>query len=404
MKKKQKILFFHDNYVLGGDTHYLVKILKYIPSSEFTLIFGSSHSVKKFILNSNIDISSLIELRLFNRSKLLHIFKNKCDSRFARYIVRALLKIFSTLLDSIAYIRLKKIMKYINVDEYSTIVVNSGGFWGSEMSQLFLKCLKNNKCTYIIHNHIPQAIRSGNNGFFSISQYVNEWITGSKVIEKQLINDYKINPMHVHYIPYGIDPQITPIDVKRQKLRDQLGIPQNYFVILHPSSFEKRKGHYFLLTAFRDFKRKVKYSKLILAGDEGDYKKIVENIVKKYELDNDVLFTGYYTPLEELIIFSDLVCLPSQDFDTTPLVLLLSLGCKTPILTTNREDIKPFLSDGHNALLVDVNDSETITKKILKLYKNKPLKNKLISNGYLTYKKYFTEASMIANTIKIIKQ
>jgi glycosyltransferase involved in cell wall biosynthesis len=403
MDNKKELLFFHDNYVLGGDTNYLGEVLKKIHPSQFTLIYGSSSSVKKHIMKLNIEPSSLIALRLFNPSFFFHLISTKCKYRLVRFIFNKLIKVISPLLIRIVHIRLKLLLEKNDIEKYKKIIINSGGFWGSEVSRQFLKLIDRNDCIYIIHNHIPD-LRNNPGAFSSIDKNINNWITGSKTVEKQLLYDHRVNPDSVHYVPYGVKPKIKPLNIDHSRLYNKFGINKNDFVIIHPSGFIKRHGHYYTLSAFKDFNKNVKNSKLILAGGEGEYKDQVKKLVSSMHLNNDVIFTGYYTPIEELIVISDLVCLPSQEYGGMPLVLSLGLACKTPILTTSGGDFDDYLSDEYNAFLVKVNDYKTITKKFNKLYTDEKLKNNLIINGFNTYKKYFLEEHMVTKTINLLRK
>ena len=51
---EQLYLFYHDDFVLGGNTVYLPKLLAGLPPAEYMLIHSGSTSVKQYIRNSGI--------------------------------------------------------------------------------------------------------------------------------------------------------------------------------------------------------------------------------------------------------------------------------------------------------------------------------------------------------------
>ncbi len=399
-RKMPKMLFFHENFVLGGDTIYLETILRGMQRDEFVLVYGGSNSVTHHIESCEFNPST-IKFDSYDESFFIFAANNK--KFIIKLILRALIKLFSIPMKIILWIRLKKFLLALGLNRFDRIIINSGGFYGTECSRLFLKAAKGKRSYYILHNHIPDKVLNDKNEFSSIDKYVGEWVIGSKFIRRQLIDKCGVLPERVNVIPYGIKPSVDPRKIKRNDVRDKLNLPRDAYVILHPSVFEKRKGHYYTLHAFRDLKQEIVCAKLVLAGTDGADRKIVEDLVYKLGIEDDVLFTGFYSPLEELIVAADVLCLPCQEFDTTPFVVLLAFACCVPVLTTRREDFEDDLSDGENALLVPTGDYKTITEKLIYLYKNETLKNRLIENGAKTYKNLFSEDRMLDDTIKIFQ-
>ena len=398
-----KMLFYHENFTLGGDTDYLIALLSRIPQDEFMLIYGGSSSVEKHISNSGLRTSSLRRFKSYSYSFFIHAVRKRLYiPRPIRVGLYAPIIIIKPVLDLILRIRLRKLLQSLDMEGFSRIIINSGGFYGTDCSRLILRYV-NGKCTYIIHNHIPLGVTKNQKRFDAIGKHVEDWIVGSRVIKKNLIEECGVDKNHVHYVPYGVAPKIGRLDVNRAKVRASIGLAEDAYTILHPSVFEKRKGHYYTLHAFRDFKQTVPGAKLLLAGSDGSHRENVKRLVRKLNIEDDVIFTGFYSPIEELIVSADLLCLPSQAYDTTPLVILLALACGVPTLTTLREDWEGFLFDEYNALLVKTSDYNAITEKMLNIYKNEPLRNNIVENGFRTYDKYFKEAKMVNDTIKVLR-
>lgn len=396
----KKYLFYHENYTLGGDSIYLGTILNNINDDDYLLVCTGSSWIKKYFYNLQIKHSSL---KIFNTYSYLYFVYAVCCQKFViKLIARAAIELFNPILRLILIIRVKLLIKKLDMKKYSEVIINSGGFYGTECSRLFMKYV-NVPCTYILHNHIPDNVQKNKKLFLSVSRYVKNWIVGSKLIEEQLINEFGVDKKNVHYVAYGVKPAINSKNVDSIKVRSKLGISSDDYLILHPSVFDERKGHYYTLHAFKHFREKIDCAKLVLAGDGGIYKKTVKRLIKELSIEKDVIFTGFYSPIEELILSSDLLCLPSQCYDTTPLVILLALACKTPVLTTKRKDFEGVLIDGENTLLVPIGEYNSIAEKMLGFYNNKELKNKIVSNGFQIYNDYYSEDKMVQNTINVLK-
>lgn len=394
-----KLLFFHNNFILGGDTFYLAKVLKRLSPDDFVLIYGSSEPVTKYIGSLGLKPSSLVN---FN-SYCGQYFDNSINNAKAviRLPLRLLIRLLRPFLAVLLLIRLKMRLSSIDSRQFNRIVINAGSFDGSLCSQMFLKLI-GRKCTYILHNHIPGDIISYPDKFIAIARHVDEWIVGSKVIKEQLIGGCGVPEERIHFIPYGMDPSVILSGIDCSAVRRKLGVSEKTYLILHPSVFEKRKGHYYTISAFRDFNNKVTDSRLVLAGSGGADERDIRKMINELGIENAVIFTGFYSPVEELIRTCDLLCLPSQEYDTTSFVILLALACGTPVLTTQRRDFDGFLKDEYNALLVEKGDYKMITDKILRLFKDNSLRDTLIKNGLTAHHDYFSEERMAGDTISLL--
>ena len=62
---EQMYLFYHDGFVLGGNTVYLPKLLAGLPPAEYMLIYSGSTRVKQYISNSGIPESARSEFNIY---------------------------------------------------------------------------------------------------------------------------------------------------------------------------------------------------------------------------------------------------------------------------------------------------------------------------------------------------
>jgi glycosyltransferase involved in cell wall biosynthesis len=396
-------LFYHDGFVLGGHTVYLPKLLTGLQPSEYMLIYSGSESAKQYIKESGIPESARKEFDIYGIDYFADRIANL--SRAPKILRTVLLKSLWFLKPFIHYytsIKVGHFLKALKISQYKKLVVNSGGYFGSMISRTFLK-QAGLPCTYLIHNHIPEFSLSNKKLLGTVSDYVNHWIVGSKVIRDQLIEYCSINEQDISLVHYGFKPAFYPDSETRKRARFKLNIPDDTFVVLHPSVFEKRKGHYYTIRAFSELLSQKPNSRLILAGGEGHDREYVIKLVSKYKINDYVILSGFYSPFEELLSAADVLCLPSQNYDTTPGVIILALSCKVPVLTTDRKDFEGILFDEKNALLVPIGDYQLISEKLLKLENDEYDRASLVNLGYETYQKFFLEENMIEEIVKVIK-
>ncbi len=91
--------------------------------------------------------------------------------------------------------------------------------------------------------------------------------------------------------------------------------------------------------------------------------------------------------IEEYVNLADLAIFPYQTLTRTesnPSCVLESLACKTPVITTNLEELQEIFADGHDCIMVSPKDSRQIAVKTIDLLKNSKKRNNLAENGIKT--------------------
>lgn len=94
----------------------------------------------------------------------------------------------------------------------------------------------------------------------------------------------------------------------------------------------------------------------------------------------------------------------SQEFDTTPLSILMAFGCEIPVITTDREDFRGVVENGRDAALVPVGDHEQIGKMLIRLQQDKKLRQDLAQHAQNVWKIHFCFDRMVKKTWDILLQ
>lgn len=95
----------------------------------------------------------------------------------------------------------------------------------------------------------------------------------------------------------------------RTRLRKELNIEDEQ-VIVHTGSFKSQKNHKFLIEVFNEIYKKNPNVKLLLVG-EGPLKPMIENMVKKYNLNENVIFLGLRKDIPDILSAGDYFLFPS---------------------------------------------------------------------------------------------
>lgn len=96
----------------------------------------------------------------------------------------------------------------------------------------------------------------------------------------------------------------------RKKIRAELGISADAFVVGHVGRMDKQKNHLFLIDIFSEIKKREKRAQLLLVGD-GSLRGQIEKKVQNYGLADSVIMTGVREDASALFSAMDVFVFPS---------------------------------------------------------------------------------------------
>ena len=233
-----------------------------------------------------------------------------------------------------------------------------------------------------LHGSTFQAFNSGLLNWFLFlferftDRFTDAYISVSKVLSETYI-EKGIGKKDNHYTVYS-GMELSKFYHARDKINYQekykeLGINEGEFLIGNVARLETRKGHQFLLDAFKNVVGEQKYGqlKLLIIG-EGNKRKCLENYVNELNLGDKVIFTGYREDVEELMPLMDIFVLTSLR-EGLPRVLVQAAAVGIPSVAFNVDGVPEIIKDNYNGFLVKVKDVEQLENRIVKYMNNKEL-------------------------------
>lgn len=153
----------------------------------------------------------------------------------------------------------------------------------------------------LIKNILRKFSKKYATDYFACGEAAGRYQFGNRVFDAGKV---KIIPNAIDVEKFKFDPDA------RKKLRKEIGIKDDDFVIGHVGAFRKQKNHTFLIDVFAEVKKERKNAKLVLVG-QGPLREQIEEKVKKLGLENDVFFLGQRNDTNKLYSVFDVFCLPS---------------------------------------------------------------------------------------------
>lgn len=144
---------------------------------------------------------------------------------------------------------------------------------------------------------------------FACGEAAGRWLYGGK----------RFDAGGVTVIPNAIDTARYAYDEEaRRRLRAQMGIPQDAYVLGHVGRFMYQKNHRMLLAIFAELLKRRPDALLLLVG-EGELEASLRARVKETGLADRVIFAGVRRDADKLYSAMDAFCLPSF-YEGMPLV------------------------------------------------------------------------------------
>ncbi|MBD5101525.1 MAG: glycosyltransferase family 1 protein [Subdoligranulum sp.] len=149
--------------------------------------------------------------------------------------------------------------------------------------------------------------------------FATDWFACGEKTGRWMYGDKAFDAGKVTIMPNAIDTAKFAYDAEaRVDLREELGIPQDAFVVGHVGRFTYAKNHSFLVKVFTELYKQKPKAHLLLIG-EGELKEQIRQQVQALGLQDKVIFTGARQDVNKLYSVMDVFCLPSF-YEGMPLV------------------------------------------------------------------------------------
>lgn len=202
-------------------------------------------------------------------------------------------------------------------------------------------------------------------------------ITGSRSAKQDIVDLLKLPEEKVRVVYNGVGKHFRPLgEEEKNEYRIRKRLPEKF--ILYVGTIEPRKN---LINLARAYHRlDPKGVSLVLAGGKGWLSDGLFEEIRKLNLGDRVLLTGY-VPEEELpALYSSALCFayPSiyEGFGFPPLE---AMACGTPVVAGDRSSLPEVIGDG--GLCVDPGDPEKLADAICSFLHDEKLRGVMAGKG-----------------------
>ena len=261
---------------------------------------------------------------------------------------------------------------------------------------------KTGKAAYISTCHgFFKKTRLGRKIFGAWGDYC---IAISDAVRDHLVKDLRVSSDRVHLIYNGVDTKrfsTTMTEEKKRALRDSLGLDLCP-VIGSISRLSPVKGLRYLLFAMKDVLREEPTAHLLLVG-EGPSKDYLMELAKRLGIENSVFFALNTTEPERFLSIIDIFVFYSLE-EGLGLSLLEALAGGRACVASNVGGVASIIEDDVTGILVPPKDTHALKEAIIKIIKDRRLKDRLAENGKALVINKFSLEKMIGELLDVYKK
>jgi glycosyltransferase involved in cell wall biosynthesis len=216
------------------------------------------------------------------------------------------------------------------------------------------------------------------------------------ILEKDGIPDSRIVVVHD-----GIDvakiQRLPTIDVHAE-----YWLPHGAPVLANVGALVPHKGQKYLVEAMAQVLREVPEAHLIIFGD-GELKPQLEQQIKSLRLEKRVLLAGFRQDVLQLVKSVDLFVMSSvtEGLGST---ILDAMAMKLAVVGTHAGGIPEAVVHGDTGLLVSPADPRALAGAIVRLLKDRPLRERMGAAALACVTEHFGVANLLTGTLRAYKK
>jgi glycosyltransferase involved in cell wall biosynthesis len=207
-------------------------------------------------------------------------------------------------------------------------------------------------------------------------------------------------PDRVHAVLNAIEPSRWNPSLDPAPGRASLGVSDGVPLILSVARLFRGKGHFELLSALPQVKRKYPNVRLAIVGSDYPADSGTTEMLREYArelgIGENVIFTGQRTDIASLLAACDLFSLPSFE-EPFGLVFAEAMAMKRPVVALTNGGTSEVVEHGKCGLLSPPGDVDALAANLLRLLDNPALRAQFGENGRSRVEQRFTPQRMASD-------
>ncbi len=404
-----KICFYTENHLKGGLDTFLINIFNSWPDAndEITLICNESHPG---LIEIKEKTYRQIQIKTYRRisSKIQQELQDSVNRSFRFFFLSFVNFVIKLLRYPVLFPwYLFSLRSFFKKSDFERLIVVNGGYPASLLCRsavISWGCAsKEQKAILNFHNSAsPPSLHTRMLEHF-IDKLVFKFSKNIVSVSQNCLNSLKVRRAFndftkMSYIYNGIEcPLKGASNFKKNSNRDK------YCLML--GTYEKRKGHSFIIDVFNDLFKEFNEIKLLIHGYGLPSQKLpIQQKIEKLNLGKKIILGDFVAETTELISNSELIVMPSQEYESFGLTLIEAMAHGVPIVATDVGGMPEVMGQTKAGFVCAKDNVIEFSNAIKKILKNPDLSEKLGKNGRMAFNKKFHASQMTNQYHKLIKE
>ncbi len=241
-------------------------------------------------------------------------------------------------------------------------------------------------------------------GFYSsIMQKSDAVICVSNSIKEYIQKHYQTSENKITVIPRGIDLELfNPKNIDKIFIEDfkkEFNL-RDRFIVLSVGRVTQLKDYETFIKAILVVKKEIpNIVGLIVGGarsDKEDYLNSLKSLIKELALEDNIIFTGSQSKIEQIYALSDVVISSSKKPESFGRAVAEAICMNKPVIATNHGGVKDIIIENINGFFFGVGDEKSLANNILK-------SRNLEFDGYNYISNNFSLGNMVEKTLEVYR-
>ncbi|KPK97336.1 MAG: hypothetical protein AMJ95_09485 [Omnitrophica WOR_2 bacterium SM23_72] len=195
-------------------------------------------------------------------------------------------------------------------------------------------------------------------------------------------------------ISYGINQ--SDFLTKDNEARNRLGLKDADLAVGMVACFKPQKSPQDFIRLASVMTKKLTHLKFVLVGD-GQLRSGVEKLIRKCDLSEFVILTGWRKDVREILAALDVLVLTSL-WEGLPVCVLEAMAAQKPVVATDTGGIAEIVREGQTGYLVKPHDITQMAERLYFLLEDERLRRDMGASAQQSLGEDFTVSNMSKNT------
>jgi glycosyltransferase involved in cell wall biosynthesis len=215
-----------------------------------------------------------------------------------------------------------------------------------------------------------------------IQGQVDRFIAVSEATKSKLVDKASVKPQNIRTLYNFIDLDAfnnAAHPKSKDEIRSRYGISEFAFVVGFAGRIVPSKGWKEFISSIPLLIEQNQTIKFVIAGDGPD-KRAMLAMIAALEVDQHVHFLGYQPNMQEFYAMLDCFVVASHR-ESMGLTVVEAKAMGVPVVSSDVPALNALTQNGEDGLLFDVHDVEDLVAKVLMIFSDTELREKLINKG-----------------------